>query len=164
MAVGVKTDTKKRKRIALESYLEGVELEEHRKRRAKKDWKTRRKMMQNDLCAQTECVRFNMLGCLLQFYEHLYLFCPSCGNPTQFHASQYDKNGFTCGQCLKEGTLYTNVSCFLCKTYRGKNSWTTVETIDDAGHMIRFLYAMDVLNRGYANTNSRYQEKYLSRK
>lgn len=129
-----KTDTKKRKRIALESYLEGVELEEHRKRRAKKDWKTRRKMMQNDLCAQTECVRFNMLGCLLQFYEHLYLFCPSCGNPTQFHASQYDKNGFTCGQCMKEGTLYTNVSCFLCKTYRGKNSWTTVETIDEKGH------------------------------
>lgn len=121
-----KTDTKKRKRIALESYLEGVELEEHRKRRAKKDWKTQRKTMQNELCAKTECVKFNMLGCLLQFYDHLYLFCPSCGNPTTFKASQYDKHGFTCGQCLKEGTLYTNVSCFMCGTYRGKDSWTTI--------------------------------------
>ena len=121
-----KTDTKKRKRIALESYLEGVELEEHRKRRAKKDWKTQRKLIQNELCAQTECVEFNMLGCLLQFYGQLYLFCPSCGNPTTFNSEQYDKNGFTCGQCLKEGTLYTNVSCFICNTYRGKDSWTTI--------------------------------------
>ncbi len=121
-----KTDTKKRKRIALESYLEGVELEEHRKRRAKKDWKTQRKLIQNELCAQTECIEFNMLGCLLQFYGTLYLFCPSCGNPTTFNAEQYDKNGFTCGQCLKEGTLYTNVSCFICNTYRGKDSWTTI--------------------------------------
>lgn len=124
-----KTDTKKRKRIALESFLEGVELEEHRKRRAKKDWKTRRKMIQNELCAQTECVKFNMLGCLFQFYGNLYLFCPSCGNPTTFQASQYDHHGFTCGECLKEGTLYTNVCCFMCNTYRGKDSWTTITSI-----------------------------------
>ena len=38
-----KTDTKKRKRVAVESFLEGIELEEARKRRAKKDWKTKRK-------------------------------------------------------------------------------------------------------------------------
>jgi len=126
-----KSDTKKRKRIAVESYLEGIELEEHRKRRAKKDWKTHRKMMQNDLCAKTECVKFNMLGCLFQFYDTLYLFCPSCGNPTVFHSCQYDENGFTCGQCLKEGTLYTNICCYMCNTYRGKDSWTTISSISE---------------------------------
>ena len=126
-----KTDTKKRKRIAVESFLEGVELEEHRKRRAKKDWKSHRKTMQNELCSQTECVKLNMLGCLFQFYDNLYLFCPSCGNPTVFHSSQYDENGFTCGQCLKEGTLYTNVCCYMCKTYRGKDSWTTITAINE---------------------------------
>lgn len=124
-----KTDTKKRKRIAVEAFLEGVELEEHRKRRAKKDWKTQRKVMQNNLCAQTECVKFNMLGCLFQFYDHLYLFCPSCGNPTMFDSTLYDENGFTCGQCLQEGTLYTNISCFMCNTYRGKDSWTTISCL-----------------------------------
>lgn len=125
-----KTDTKKRKRVAVESFLEGIELEEHRKRRAKKDWKTKRKLMQNELCANTECVQFNMLGCLLQFYNNLYMFCPSCGNPTVFHQNQYDEHGFTCGQCLKEGTLYTNVSCFICNTFRGKDSWTTLQSVD----------------------------------
>jgi len=128
-----KTDTKKRKRVAVEAFLEGVELEEHRKRRSKKDWKTNRKLMQNDLCAQTECLKFNMTGCLFQFYDRLYLFCPSCGNPTLFQSSQYDKNGFTCGQCLKEGTLYTNVCCFMCNTYRGKDSWTTISCVSDTG-------------------------------
>lgn len=126
-----KTDTKKRKRIAVEAFLEGVELEEHRKRRAKKDWKTQRKVMQNSLCAQTECVKFNMLGCLFQFYDHLYLFCPSCGNPTMFDRTLYDENAFTCGQCLQEGTLYTNISCFMCNTYRGKDSWTTISCLCD---------------------------------
>lgn len=125
-----KTDTKKRKRIAIESFLDGVELEEHRKRRIKKDWKTARKIMQNDLCAQTECIQFNMTGCLLQFHGKIYLFCPSCGNPTTFCAEQYDKHGFSCGQCLKEGTLYTSVTCYICTTFRGKDAWTTIETID----------------------------------
>jgi hypothetical protein len=129
-----KSDTKKRKRIAVESFLDGVELEEARKRRAKKDWKTQRKTMQNELCANTECIKFNMTGCLFQFYGQLYLFCPSCANPTVFKSCHYDKHGFTCGQCLKEGTLYTSVSCFICDTYRGKDSWTTisVETGSDS--------------------------------
>ena len=128
-----KSDTKKRKRIAVESFLDGVELEEARKRRAKKDWKTRRKNMQNELCATTECLKFNMTGCLFQFYGQLYLFCPSCANPTIFNRDQYDKHGFTCGQCLKEGTLYTSVSCFICDTYRGKDSWTTVSAQPETG-------------------------------
>jgi hypothetical protein len=130
-----KTDTKKRKRIAVDSFLDTGELEEHRKRRVKKDWKTRRKSMQNDLCANTECIKFNMTGCVLQFYGKLYLFCPSCGNPTVFNASQIDENGFTCGQCLREGTLYTTVNCFICGTFRGKDSWTTVNAIDDGNEM-----------------------------
>jgi hypothetical protein len=126
-----KTDTKKRKRIALENFLEGVELDEHRKRRAKKNWKTHRKAMQNELCANTECLKFNMLGVILQFYGNLYLFCPSCGNPTTFKADQFDEHGFTCGECLKEGTLYTAVNCFICSTFRGKDSWTTVRTCEN---------------------------------
>lgn len=128
-----KTDTKKRKRIAVESFLNGVELEEAQKRRAKKDWKTSRKIMQNERCASTECVKFNMTGCLFQFYNQIYLFCPSCGNPTVFHSSQYDKNGFTCGKCLEEGTLYTSVSCYICDTYRGKDSWTTISVQPESG-------------------------------
>ena len=128
-----KSDTKKRKRIAVESFLDGVELEEARKRRSKKDWKTQRKNMQNDLCATTECLKFNMTGCLFQFYGQLFLFCPSCANPTIFSRDQYDKHGFTCGQCLKEGTLYTSVSCFICDTYRGKDSWTTVSAQPETG-------------------------------
>ena len=128
-----KSDTKKRKRIAVESFLDGVELEEARKRRAKKDWKSLRKNMQNELCASTECLKFNMTGCLFQFYGQLYLFCPSCANPTVFNSSQYDKNGFTCGQCLKEGTLYTSVSCYICDTYRGKDSWTTISAENESG-------------------------------
>ena len=91
--------------------------------------------MQNDLCANTECIKFNMTGCVLQFYGKLYLFCPSCGNPTVFNASQIDENGFTCGQCLREGTLYTTVNCFICGTFRGKDSWTTVNAIDDGNEM-----------------------------
>lgn len=126
-----KTDTKKRKRIAVDAFLDGGELEEHRKRRIKKDWKTRRKTMQNELCANTECVKFNMTGCLFQFHNKLYLFCPSCGNPTTFNDKQIDEHGFTCGECLKEGTLYTTVKCFICNTFRGKDSWTSIPIEDD---------------------------------
>lgn len=126
-----KTDTKKRKRIALDTFLDGVELEEHRKRRVKKDWKTQRKSMQNDLCASTECQKFNLTGCVLQFYGKLYLFCPSCGNPTTFNAEQIDEHGFTCGQCMQEGTLYTSVNCHVCGIYRGKDSWTAVKIVEE---------------------------------
>lgn len=131
-----KSDTKKRKRIHVESFLNGVELEEARKRRAKKDWKTKRKHMQNELCANTECLKFNMTGCLFQFYGQMYLFCPSCGNPTVFQREQYDRHGFTCGQCLKEGTLYTSVSCYICDTFRGKDSWTTVTAQPENGEPV----------------------------
>jgi len=126
-----KTDTKKRKRIAVDAFLDGGELEEHKKRRIKKDWKTRRKMMQNDLCANTECIKFNMTGCLFQFHNKLYLFCPSCANPTTFNEKQVNEHGFTCGECLKEGTLYTTVKCSVCHTFRGKDSWTSIEVEDD---------------------------------
>jgi len=128
-----KTDTKKRKRIGVGAFLDGVELEEHRKRRIKKEWKTRRKTMQNELCANTECVKFNMTGTLLQFHNKLYMFCPSCANPTTFNESQIDHNGFTCGECLKEGTLYTTVKCFVCDTFRGKDSWTSI-SVEDEDH------------------------------
>ena len=41
------------------------------------------------------------------------------------------RDGFTCGQCLKEGTLYTNICCYMCNTYRGKDSWTTISSISE---------------------------------
>ena len=50
---------------------------------------------------------------------------------TTFHQEQHNEHGFTCGQCMKEGTLYTSVSCTICGTYRGKDSWTTVNTTDN---------------------------------
>ena len=74
-----------------------------------------------------------MTGCMLQFYGHMYLFCPSCGNPTTFNDKQIDKHGFTCGECLKEGTLYTTVKCYICNTFRGKDSWTSIP-IEDENH------------------------------
>lgn len=126
-----KTDSKKRKRIAVDSYLNVEELEEHRKRRIKKEWKTQRKTMQNDLCSTTECVKFNMTGVLFQFHKKMFLFCPSCGNPTTFEREQFNKNGFTCGQCLQEGTLYTSVNCYICSRHRGKDSWTAIKTIEE---------------------------------
>jgi len=127
-----KADTKKRKRIVIDDFLDCDEMEEHRKRRVKKDWKSQRKMMQNDLCASTECVQFNMTGVLLQFQNKLYLFCPSCGNPTQYNKESIDKNGITCGQCLQEGTLYTSVNCHICGIYRGKDSWTAIKTVGES--------------------------------
>ena len=30
---------------------------------------------------------------------------------------------------MKEGTLYTSVSCTICGIYRGKDTWTTVTTV-----------------------------------
>jgi len=126
-----KSDTKKRKRIAIQDFVDGVEIDENRKRRIKKEWKTQRKSMQNDLCAATECMTFNMTGCIFQFYNTLYCFCPSCGNPTSFQPDKYDRHGFTCGQCIQEGTLYTHVCCYICEIYRGKDSWVAVDTIDE---------------------------------
>jgi len=128
-----KSDTKKRKRIAIKDFVEGAEVDENRKRNIKKEWKTRRKAMQNDLCASTECLHFDMTGCIFQFYNTLYLFCPSCGNPTTFQPNRYDSHGFTCGKCIQEGTLYTHVSCYICEIYRGKDSWVPIRTVDDEG-------------------------------
>jgi hypothetical protein len=126
-----KSDTKKRKRIAIQDFVDGVEIDENRKRRIKKDWKTRRKSMQNNLCAATECMAFNMTGCIFQYYNTLYIFCPSCGNPTTFQPGKYDRHGFTCGQCIQQGTLYTHVCCYICEIYRGKDSWVAIQSIDE---------------------------------
>lgn len=129
-----KSDSKKRKRIALDTFLDEYDLEENRKRNLKKNWKAQKKNALNERCAHTEIVQINMTGVILQFYGGLYLFCPSCGNPTTFHPKQHDKHGFTCGQCMKEGTLYTSVSCNLCGVYRGKDTWTTVQTKNEFGN------------------------------
>jgi hypothetical protein len=92
-----------------------------------------KKNVQNQRCADTECMQINLTGCLLQFYDQLYLFCPSCANPTTFHADQHDKHGFTCSQCRRGGTLYTNVSCSICAIFKGKDTWTTIDCIHENG-------------------------------
>jgi len=126
-----KTDTKKRNRIDIAAFSNSSEQIEQNKRHKKKEWKIAKKNVQNKRCANTECLQINITGVILQFYEQLYLFCPSCGNPTTFNQDQHDKHGFTCGQCLKTGTLFTNVSCSICGVFKGKDSWSTVQCINE---------------------------------
>jgi len=123
-----KSDTKKRNRVEVFSLSEQTE---QTKRRAKKEWKIAKKNVQNIRCAETECMQINITGVILQFYDNLYLFCPSCANPTTFHADQHDRHGFTCGQCRKGGTLYTSVSCSICGIFKGKDTWSTVVCINE---------------------------------
>ena len=123
-----KSDTKKRNRVEVFSLSEQTE---QTKRRAKKEWKIAKKNVQNKRSAETECMQINITGVILQFYDNLYLFCPSCANPTTFHADQHDRHGFTCGQCRKGGTLYTSVSCSICGIFKGKDTWLTVVCINE---------------------------------
>jgi len=128
-----KSETKKRNRIGVEVFATATEQTELSKRQQKKEWKMAKKNVQNQRCADTECMQINLTGCLLQFYDQLYLFCPSCANPTTFNAEQHDKHGFTCSQCRKGGTLYTNVSCSICAIFKGKDTWKTIECIHENG-------------------------------
>ena len=128
-----KSDTKKRNRIDVEAFSTVTERTELSKRQQKKEWKMAKKNVQNQRCADTECMQVNITGCLLQFYDQLYLFCPSCANPTTFHSEQHDKYGFTCSQCRKGGTLFTHVSCSICGLFKGKDTWQTVECIHQNG-------------------------------
>jgi hypothetical protein len=128
-----KSETKKRNRIGVEAFATESERTELTKRQQKKEWKMAKKNIQNQRCADTECMQINLTGCLLQFYDQLYLFCPSCANPTTFHAEQHDKHGFTCSQCRKGGTLYTNVSCSICAIFKGKDTWNTIDCIHENG-------------------------------
>ena len=129
----VKSETKKRKRIDVEAFSTATERTELSKRQQKKEWKMAKKNNQNQRCANTECMQVNMTGCLLQFYDQLYLFCPSCANPTTFHQDQHDKYGLTCSQCRKGGTLFTHVSCSICGIYKGKDTWRTADCIHEDG-------------------------------
>ena len=61
---------------------EFVDMPIQNNRMKKKEWKTKRKEKINEICAETECIEFNMTGSLFQFYNNLYLFCPMCANPT----------------------------------------------------------------------------------
>ena len=91
----------------------------------------KRKQYMNDECANTECLKFNMTGSLFQFYDVLYLFCPICASPTIYDPKQHGKHGLHCGQCMKDGQFYTNVSCIICGTLRGASKWDTVDYIDE---------------------------------
>ena len=127
-------DSKKRPRVAIQEFMgeSGAEAEENGKRARKKSWKMRRKKFMNDECAQTECLKFNMTGCLFQFYGVLYLFCPLCASPTIYDPQQHGPHGLHCGQCMKDGQFYTRVSCVICGSLRGAAKWDTISYIDDS--------------------------------
>jgi hypothetical protein len=124
-----KSETKQRSRTDVETFLSVKGRTELSKRQMKKEWKMAKKSIQNQRCANTECLQINLTGVILQFYDQLYLFCPFCANPTVFNGEQHDKNGFTCSQCCKGGTRFTNVSCSICGLFKGKNTWETVTCV-----------------------------------
>lgn len=127
-------DSKKRPRVAIQEFMgeSSQEAEENGKRARKKSWKMRRKKFMNEECAQTECLKFNMTGCLFQFYGVLYLFCPLCASPTVYDPKQHGEHGLHCGQCMKDGQFYTRVSCIICGSLRGAAKWDTISYIDDS--------------------------------
>ncbi len=127
-------DSKKRPRVAIQEFMGGQEIEEHDtdKRTKKKAWKMNRKKFLNNECAKTECLKFNMTGSLFQFYGVIYMFCPLCASPTVFDPNAHGPAGLHCGQCMKNGEFYTNVSCLLCNSLRGVSKWDTVSYIDDS--------------------------------
>ena len=127
------SDSKKRPRVAIQEFIgkTSFDTQESDKRAKKKSWKMKRKQYMNDECANTECLKFNMTGSLFQFYDVLYLFCPICASPTIYDPKQHGKHGLHCGQCMKDGQFYTNVSCIICDTLRGASKWDTVDYIDE---------------------------------
>ena len=119
-----KTDSKKRKNIMIKEF---VDMPVQTNRMKKKEWKTQRKQKINEICAETECIEFNMTGSLFQFYNNIYLFCPMCANPTLYNPDALNQHGITCGQCMENGVFYMHTICSICQLYRGKNTWETVD-------------------------------------
>lgn len=119
-----KTDSKKRKNVMMKEF---VDMPVQSNRMKKKEWKTKRKQKINEICAETECIEFDMTGSLFQFYNNLYLFCPMCANPTVYNPECMNEHGITCGQCMENGVFYMHIICSVCQLYRGKNTWETVD-------------------------------------
>lgn len=124
-------DSKKRSRVAIQEFINDPASEDNSKRTKKKSWKMKRKRYMNEECAKTECLKFNMTGCLFQFYGVLYMFCPLCASPTIYNPKMHGKHGLHCGQCMKDGKFYTLISCIICNTLRGASKWDTVQYVED---------------------------------
>ena len=125
-----KSDGKKRHNYSSE-YSSFLHLSEdqlarnNNERQRKREAKEMRKDYENKICSQTELVKINLLGRILQFYGKLYTICPSCGNPMAYSGKYFNgKNGFYCGCCLsEEGQLYTTISCSHCLAIKNNESW-----------------------------------------
>lgn len=131
-----KMDTKKRK-IPIPEYSSfmDVDLQEltnanalrNNKRRAKE----KRKDIKNKNCAKSQLVPINMVGIMLQFYNNLYIICPSCANFMHVTSENFTKDGMYCGCCLQHGKLYSNVKCEWCKVAKGNDTWSPIKVMDN---------------------------------
>ena len=94
-------------------------------RQRKRDAKELKKDYENHICSQTELIKVNLLGQVMQFYGKLYTICSSCGNPMTYSGKYFNgKNGFYCGCCLSDdGELFTTISCFFCCAIKNNESW-----------------------------------------
>lgn len=94
-------------------------------RQRKREAKEMKKDYENEICSQTELVKVNLLGRILQFYGKLYTICSSCGNPMAYSGKYFNgKKGFYCGCCLSnDGELFTTISCFFCCAIKNNESW-----------------------------------------
>ena len=100
-------------------------------RNKKREAKEKRKELKNSNCAKTPLIPIDMLGVLLQFYNHLYMICPSCANFMEVTSEYFMKDGMYCGCCLQHGKLYSNVKCEWCKVSKGKETWSPITVRDD---------------------------------
>lgn len=66
-----------------------------------------------DGCGTVALPTIDMFGCILQFYKHLLILCPSCGSPTYYSGQKYGRGGvFTCGRCPKAPVK--DATCSFC--------------------------------------------------
>lgn len=133
-----KVDGKKRHHQvpAYSSYMsvnEDLLRQQTEDRDVKRSAKEKRKSLKSNMCANTQLSKVNLLGTLLQYYNHMYMICPVCANFMEMTAEYYTEHGPYCGCCVQHGRLYTSVSCEWCKAVRGNETWTPVLVTDDTG-------------------------------
>lgn len=104
-----------------EEHVAKTQTDRQKKRHAKE----LRKDYRNEICSNTELVKINLLGQILQFYGKLYTICPSCANPMAYTGKYFNgAKGFYCGCCLSEqGQLFTTISCSFCQAIKNNESW-----------------------------------------
>ena len=97
-------------------------------RQRKREAKEMRKENENIICSNTELVRVNLLGRILQFYGKLYTICPSCGNAFAYSGKYFNgQKGFYCGCCLSaQGELFTTIACSHCLAIKNNESWQPI--------------------------------------